>query len=345
MSTNLSKSLAAIGPDRLAARLDALSGRTVKTISLPGGNQRNVLRVTFHDGPSWILIKRDKDYREARERQVLDVLAAIQTKRVPRVLGVLGEWTIISDLGKNRLTHHIQRTAAADRWQIVENTAREILAFQDAANACPDIASLPPVLLSSDELSHIATGPERTCARYKLDLPVPAPDSLLPWIGAPTPRFIKGDCRAANIVMDDDGMLGWIDFEYAGLRHGSEDLAWLLCDETLAVPLDGRLDAVDALIRDARPDDPESYLKSFCINATLHAGMRLRVIHNELRKGAWLDYGNIIKDDLVGVHPELTMRLARKAGLLADQYPETRALVDIYAAIGEMVEQARTAPD
>jgi phosphotransferase family enzyme len=323
------------------ARIERLAGRTVARISRPGGKKRDVLRIYFETGPNWILVRRSKSHRAEREIAVLDALAGQPGMRIPERIGSLGEWSIISDLGNRRMSLHIQQTPSNQRWSVAEEAIAGIFEFQNAANACPAVSSLPSVTLDDKALLHIAKGPARTCVRYGLNLPIPKPKTLLPWIGAQSTSFIKGDCRAANIVLDEAGNLGWIDFEYAGLRHGSEDIAWFLCDETLPLPLDGHLDDLDALVRQARPDNPETYLKTLVINATLHAGTRLRVIGNELDGKSWLDYATILNEDLVGVHPTLTTRLAQKGALLADQYAETRPLVDIYNAIADKIAAAR----
>ena len=322
-------------------RIARLAKRTVTRISRPGGRKRDVLRVYFNSGPNWILVRRRKSHRAEREIAVLDALADHTGLRIPKRIGSLGEWSILSDLGNRRMSLHIQQTPPGQRWDVAARTITGILEFQDAANTCPAVQSLPHIDLGDSEMLHIAKGPSRTCLRYGIDLPVPDPATLLPWIGADRPTFIKGDCRAANIVLDAAGQLGWIDFEFAGLRHGCEDIAWFLCDETLPIALDGHLDDLDTLVRQARPDVPEAYLKTLVINAALHAGARLRVIGNELIGKSWLDYAEILNDDLVGVHPTLAIKLARKGALLADQYRETRPLVDVYTAIADRIYAAR----
>ena len=323
------------------ARIERLAKRAVTRISRPGGRKRDVLRVYFNTGPNWILVRRRKSHRAEREIAVLDALAGQADLRVPRRIGSLGEWSILSDLGNRRMSLHIQQTPPDQRWDVAKRAIAGVLEFQDAANACPAVQSLPLVDLDEEALSHIAKGPSRTCSRYGIDLPVPDPATLMPWIGAHRPAFMKGDCRAANIVLNSAGQLGWIDFEFAGLRHGCEDIAWFLCDETLPIALDGHLDDLDTLVREARPDDPQAYLKTLVINAALHAGTRLRVIGNELHGKSWLDYAEILNDDLVGVHPTLAIQLARKGALLADQYRETRPLVDVYTAIADRIFAAR----
>jgi hypothetical protein len=343
VSTELDHSIK-VPAAEFCGRIQSLAGRTFERISRPGGTQRDVLRVHFAQGPSWILVRRTKQHRATNEKAVLTALEGLHGHSVPRRIGKIADWSIITDLGDMRLSLRLQAMPKAERWPIVEGVISGIFQLQDAANSFDAVRALPQIDLKPDNLLHIAKGPERTCKRYGITGHCPRPEVLLPWIGADAPRFIKGDCRAANIVFDNDGTMGWIDFEHAGLRHGCEDLAFLLCDETLSIDIEDHLNSLDRLVREARPEAPEEYLKRMCIYATLHAGMRLRVIGIELTKSGWLDYTDIMRNDLIGAHPDLAMNLARRAAILADQYPETRPLVEIYSSISDKIKEAENTP-
>ena len=327
--------------DDLTARLEALSGRKVATLSRPGGKDRAVIRVRFTEGPGWILSQRPASGAAARERTVLTALARIPGTPAPQLVGQLGQWTIVSDLGQTKLSVRLQHSAHSDRWPMIDRALRGMLEVQDAANRSGVALHLPRIDMTSEAIAHAARGPTRTRKLFGLPGPVPDTDALEAALAVARPKFVKWDARAANIVVAEDGALGFIDFELSGLRHGCEDLAWLLCDETLPIDLAPHLDAINTVIRDYRAAAPEAYLRSFTIYAALQAGVRLRVIRNELRKKAWTPLREILTSDRVGAHPDLAERLARNGAAFADLQPETRPMVAMFHEIEAQVRAAR----
>ena len=62
-------------------------------------------------------------------------------------------------------------------------------------------------------------------------------------------QFVKWDCRSGNAAIDNKDKLRWFDFEYAGLRHGAEDIAWLIGDEAWPIRPQDMVDIVDQCLR------------------------------------------------------------------------------------------------
>lgn len=92
------------------------------------------------------------------------------------------------------------------------------------------------------------------------------------------PRFVKWDARAANAALNDNADVRWFDYEYSGLRHGIEDFAWLIADETLPLRLLDCYDAIATLIEANFP----GALDLFDIFIRLQASFRLRVVLREV---------------------------------------------------------------
>lgn len=330
--------------DQLAPRLERLAGRTLVALTTPGGPRRPVLRAQFDSGPNWILVKRAPD-RALRENTSLDCLAAAPDGLAPKRIGEIAGWQIQSDLGPERVSSVLHATPRTARWEVLAQALHAVFDLHDIANAAPSLARLPLVDLDTDALLHIAKGPRRTARWYKIDpLPEMEFDALLPWLGTDTPRFIKSDSRLANMVRAPSGQFGCVDFEFSGRRHGSEDIATLLCSEAMPVELDAHLDALDALITARCPGDTArdktKWLKTFHIQAALQAGTRLRVIAHDLRKSGWADYADILKLDLVGTHPVLVSRIAQRGAMFADLHRETRPMVALYRRIAAQVAEA-----
>ncbi|MCL4675900.1 MAG: hypothetical protein KJZ59_07730, partial [Pararhodobacter sp.] len=139
-------------------------------------------------------------------------------------------------------------------------------------------------------------------------------------------QFVKWDCRTGNAALDRTNRLRWFDFEYAGLRHGAEDLAWLIGDESQ--PLDGPV--LEAIIHDALDADPPGgradYLDYLAVYTVFHILQRLDLILSEARSRGWLKIQRVLERDDVGVHPQLAAHLCRVGAHFADRSPLTAML-------------------
>jgi hypothetical protein len=134
---------------------------------------------------------------------------------------------------------------------------------------------------------------------------------------------VKWDCRSGNAALDATGRLRWFDFEYAGLRHGAEDFAWLIGDETW--PLDGEtmFDIVEDGFDPACGHERYDYMSYLTVYTVLHSIQRLKLILEEVQSRGWRAKDEIRQKDDVGKDPDFAAHLCGVAAFFADQHPLT----------------------
>ena len=126
------------------------------------------------------------------------------------------------------------------------------------------------------------------------------------------------------------GKLRWFDFEYAGLRHGAEDLAFLIGDEVWPI----RPDEMLRITKDASPArDHVSYEAYLSLYTVFHAAQRLALVQEDLAEKGWISRRAIRKYDFVGAHPEFGLQLCQVGMFFADRSPLTRPLVRLFQDI------------
>mgnify|MGYP001145942668 CR=1 FL=1 len=139
-------------------------------------------------------------------------------------------------------------------------------------------------------------------------------------------QFLKWDCRAGNAAISDDGNLCWFDFEYCGMRHGAEDFAWLIGDESWPVDAKTMFGIVEACLRNDGHTDVDSYMHYLAIYSTFHMLQRLALINAEVDRRGWRGMKKIIERDDVGRHPVFAAMLCRNAMYSASLSPLTAPL-------------------
>jgi hypothetical protein len=168
-------------------------------------------------------------------------------------------------------------------------------------------------------------------------------DAACEAIAVPGLQFVKWDCRSGNAAIDDAGKLRWFDFEYAGLRHGAEDLAWLLGDEAWPVGPEKMaeivLDAFDPTCGIPMP----AYMEYLSIYLTFHAVQRLKLISKEAAKRGWKSKTRIRRYDDAGIHPDFAAHISYVGAFFADQSPLTQMLVPNFLAAHQGFNRVKAA--
>ena len=158
-------------------------------------------------------------------------------------------------------------------------------------------------------------------------------------------QVVKWDCRSGNAALGDDDRLRWFDFEYAGVRHGAEDLAWFIADESVAVPAPVLWSIVDDALPQDVPGGRADYLDYLAVFSALHSLQRLSLILDEADERGWLTVRRILERDDVGVHPAMAAHLCRVGAQAAMQSPLTAMLTGHFHAAAEtfdrMIDAAR----
>lgn len=314
--------------ERLERILDAARRHfkaPVLRVTAPGGEGRSSCRLHFKDRDV-IATLRPNFRRTHLEAHVLDALSA-HCDDTPRNLGVVGEIMFQSDVGDSRLNVEIVHHNQSGQIDLAAEAIEAIFRIQSAARRT-DLGRMMPHLGANDDwavnfidavdaLQPFSAGIDRRFDRPRAMQAIAAPAQL---------QFLKWDCRSGNAAIGGDGRLRWFDFEYSGMRHGAEDLAWLIGDE--AWPLSPEV--MELVVEDCFDPDCghefEDYLDYLAVYLTFHTIQRFKLIVKESRKRGWLSKDRVRKFDDAGVHPEFAAHICDVGRHFAHRSPLTAML-------------------
>lgn len=326
--------------DRIRKSAEVVFGQRVTEVTAPGGSSRASLRFHFKD-KTVIGTLRPNFRRTHLEAYVLRALAP-HNDDIPQCLGVDGVVMFQSDVGERRLNKELYQVSPEQQIALIAEAIAAIFRIQIAARKTDLHAKLPHLGNNAGWLKNLASGID-TLAPFADDIPSSFdPAAVLQRLTHPGVEFVKWDCRTGNAAIGSDNRLRWFDFEYAGLRHGAEDFAWLIGDESL--PIDGPTMA--ALILDALPADPiggrHNYMEFLAVYTVFHILQRLALIISESQSRGWLRIERVLDRDDVGVHPKLAGNLCRTGAHFASLSPLTAMLENHFVAAAELFDRILT---
>lgn len=320
----MSKSNEQSTQDKITECAEAHFGAPVKKITAPGGEGRSSFRLSVA-GQSVIATLRPNFRRTHLEAHVLDELNA-HCDDLPQCLGVVGEIMFQSDVGDRRLNVEIAEVAPDVRLDLAHEAVSAIFRIQSAARKTQLNEMMPHLGNNEDWILNFVDAID-----FLRDLGGGISDKFdreaaYERVAVAGTQFVKWDCRSGNAAIDSTNKLRWFDFEYAGLRHGAEDIAWLIGDE--AWPIRPQ-DMVDIVIDTFDPEcgyEMDDYLNYLSVYLTFHSVQRLKLISKESRKRGWLSKEKIRKYDDAGVHPEFAAQICRVGAYFSAQSPLTAPL-------------------
>ena len=310
--------------ERIRAAAEALLGEKVTDITAPGGEGRSSLRVHM-ESRDVIGTLRPNFRRTHLEAFVLTEIGA-HCDDAPRCLGVVGEIMFQSDVGKRRLNVEIAKATTRNRIDMADDAVAAIFRIHAAARKTDLHTMMPHLGANRDWVNHLVNSvpvlePFGPGISRSFDRRAAANH-----IAAEGRQFVKWDCRSGNAALDDAGRLRWFDFEYAGLRHGAEDFAWLIGDE--AWPVDGPM-MLDLVTDNFDPgcghrrDDWFDFLSAY---VALHCIQRIKLVLNEVASRGWRSKTKVRNSDDAGIHPEFLAHVAGVGAFFAARSPVTAAL-------------------
>lgn len=315
---------------RILASAERFFGEKVQHVTAPGGAGRASLRLHFA-GRKVIATLRPNFRRTHLEAYVLRALAA-HGDDSPACLGVDGDILFQADAGQRRLNVEI---AAADQGlqaDLADQAVGAIFRLHAAGRKAglegllPHLGAHPDWIRSmvgaASRLQEFGPGlshrfdAEAACAR----------------LAVKPGQFVKWDCRAGNAAIGADGRLRWFDFEYAGVRHGAEDFAWLIGDE--AWPLAPALmqEIVGQNFDPACGHGREEWMEYLALYLTFHAMQRLNLITEEAVRRGWQSKALLRRKDDVGTHPDFAAHICSVGAEFAARARLTESLVPNFEA-------------
>jgi len=299
-------------------------GKAVKKITAPGGEGRSSFRLHFEDR-NVIATLRPNFRRTHLEAYVLNALID-HCDDLPRCLGVVDDVMFQEDVGGRRLNREIVRHSPSRQLTLSAEAIEGIFRIQSAARKTDLHEKLPHLGTNQDWILNF----------------VNAVDALRPFAGGisskfdhdaaceavmyPGRQFLKWDCRSGNAAIGDDRKLRWFDFEYSGLRHGAEDIAWLIGDEAWPVEPEEMADIVVKSYDPETGHDIDDYMEFLSIYLTFHCVQRFKLITKEAKKRGWLTKEKVRKYDDAGVHPDFAAHICKVGAYFASRAKITAPL-------------------
>lgn len=308
-------------------------GKKVLRVSTPGGSSRASYKIHFED-QSIIATLRPNFRRTHIEAHVLRRLEP-HCDLIPRCLGVDGEVMFQSYLGARRLNLAIQEADDGTRQDMAAEAIRAIFKIQEAARKTDLRERMPHLGNNPAWVSNFVEGATALKA-YSPNPSAPVDTAILQEkIAVKATQFVKWDCRSGNAALGDDDVLRWFDFEYCGMRHGAEDIAWLIGDEAWPLVPQTMLDIVRSEFDPNCGHKLDDYLAYLSLYLTFHAAQRFKLIIKEANKRGWQSKARIRRYDDAGVHPEFGAQICRVGAFFASRNKVT-------APISRDFEAART---
>ena len=318
--------------DRIVASAARQFGTTDISVSTPGGEGRASYRLAL-PGRSVIATLRPNFRRTHLEAFVLRSLRP-HCADTPECLAVDGEIMFQSDVGGERLNVAIATADPAKRRDLAHEAVAAIFRIQAAGRAAGLNGALPHLgqnrdwvenlIFAVDALAEFSEG--RGAALDKA--------ALCAAIDYPGRQFVKWDCRSGNAAIGEDRRLRWFDFEYSGVRHGAEDLAWLLGDEAWPVAPDVMLDIIKDCYDPATGIPFDEYDRYLSLYTTFHCVQRLKLIVKEARSRGWQSKRRVRKYDDAGVHPEFAMQICEVGQFFAARNTLTAPIARDFEEVG-----------
>jgi len=318
---------------RVHSAAQSLFGDRLTHISTPGGSYRASYRV--HLGETTAIASCRDDFRRTRiEAFALRKLGAT-CDSMPRCLGLTDDVLFQSDAGQRRLNVAMLEGDASNRAHTAALAVEGLFRIQHAARAAEMQKYMPPLGASKAWVTRLVNAVrrlEKQGARMGKGFNRFKVAELL----SVEPRqFVKWDCRSGNAALDAAGKLRWFDFEYCGVRHGAEDFAFLIADESW--PMDPA--TMFDMVRDAfDPDTPgtrDDWLKYLSVYTVFHALQRLQLMQSEVAKRGWKSKRKVVARDDVGLHPDFAVQLCNVAMFFADRSPLTAPLIPMFQEVAQ----------
>ncbi|KNG92315.1 hypothetical protein [Pseudaestuariivita atlantica] len=309
---------------RIIQVVEDLLGETVRSIDTPGGSARASCRVILKDR-TIIATKRPNFRRTHLEAAVLKALSA-RTRHVPTFLGLQDDVLLQSDVGGRRLSQLAWTADKEGQRVLARDALASILEIQSAARIALADVPVPPLGQSRDWVAAMVGATRNLEEHDRERVPMLNHDAAIDALRAAPVQFLKWDCRSGNAARDMRGRLCWFDFEYCGMRHGAEDIAWLIGDESWPVPATEMFTLLESMLPDHDVGDVDDYLSYLGLYTTFHILQRLDLIQRETEKRGYRSRAKIIERDDVGRHPDFAAALCRNGMACAELHPLTAPL-------------------
>jgi hypothetical protein len=302
----------------------------VLNVTAPGGKGRSSYRLNLAQR-SVIGTLRPNFRRTHLEAHVLEHLGQ-HSDDIPRCLGLVENVLFQSDVGEKRLNQEMRRADQTRQISLADQAVGAIYRYQSAARRTKLHNSLPHLGATPQWVAQFVNSADALAPYSDLETVSFDRAAACEIITQPGRQFLKWDSRSGNAAIDPQHKLRWFDFEYAGLRHGAEDFAWLIGDESWPLPAQTMLDIVQDNFDNNNGYNKADYFDYLSVYVTFHSIQRLKLIVKEAKKRGWLSRKRVLKYDDAGVHPQFAAHICSIGHFFAQRHSVTAPLASHFNA-------------
>lgn len=290
------------------------------------------LRVHFSD--ETVIATQRRNFRRTNlEGLILQQIAPV-CDDVPAFLGMSDGILFQSDIGGTRLGDEVRAHEVADQLDLAAEACASIFRYQSAARQTGLLSLLPKLGTSQDWMEDIV-GSVDALQLFSVGIPDGFDyQALADLLTVSHWEFVKWHCRPNYAIICDDGFLRWNSFELSGLRHGAEDLAWLIGDETWPIEPEDMLDVVRDGFAAVSSGSLDRFLEYLSVYTTLHCAQRFKHMTHVAQDFGWYGQDVHARKEDPEIHPESARRLCYVGAYFADRSELTRALVPHFEQTG-----------
>lgn len=299
-------------------------GRDVTGVETLKDSPYSSMRIEFSN-ESVIATQRRNFRRTHLEGLILEQLAPV-CDDIPRFLGMADGVLFQSDLGGTRLSDEVLEHDREDQLDLAAEACASIFRFQSAARQTGLSGLVPKIgttqewmenlVCSVDSLQLFSRGiPESFDYQAVADLM-----TVSDW------SFVKWHCRPSYAIICEDGFLRWNGFELSGARHGAEDLAWLLGDESWPLTPEDMIDIVKQTYSNTAAVSFDDYMEYLSVYTTLHCVQRFKLIIRDAQENGWHSAKKDAKKEHPGMDPAFAKQLCQVGAFFSARSRFTQAL-------------------
>ncbi len=318
--------------DNIAAAACAAFGVADAVVTTPGGYKRESVRVDIGDR-SVIATRRADKVRATLERRIVMALSHAGAP-VPRYLARHDDVFFQEDLGPGRLTLDMWSSDRERQQRLAGQAIQALFDIHEIADGL-GLERFLPVLGQSDIwIRAFVNMPAQLSEGLGIAPPRLNADDIAARLALENAKFIKWDSRPANASVSAGETVKWFDWEHCGARHGCEDFAWLMADESWPLAPAETLELIaSAASGNSRATADPAYAERIQLYSTFHTAQRINLILKRMRRRGWSHSKSTLHFDSVGSSPEFAVLICDHGRALADMDRTTRALVPWFDAM------------
>lgn len=299
-------------------------GRDVVAIEALKPSPFSSMRVHFSD--ETIIASQRRSFRRTHlEALVLEQLSPV-CDDVPTYLGMSDGVMFQSDIGGIRLDQEVLANEHDDQLELAAEACASIFRFQAAARQTGVVGLVPKIGTTLDWMENLVGSVDALqlfSSGISTDFDYQAVADLLT---VSSYEFVKWHCRPSYAVICNDGFLRWNGFELSGARHGAEDIAWLLGDESWPLDPEDLIQVLQDTFDGSSAASYDEYMEYLAVYTTLHCVQRFKLIIRDAQEHGWHSEMTDNKKEHPGVEPAFARQLCRAGAFFSERSNLTRSL-------------------